>query len=66
MPSHDRHAPANRRRVRRARSRTRSRGATIVEYALLLFLVLVVAAFSVKLLGNTTRQGVDHATMQFY
>lgn len=62
MPSHDLHAPAARRRVRR----TGSRGATIVEYALLLFLVLVVAAFSVKLLGNTTRQGVDHATMQFY
>jgi Flp pilus assembly protein TadG len=62
MPSPDDRVPVKRRRVRRAGSR----GATIVEYALLLFLVLVVAAFSVKLLGNTTRQGVDHATMQFY
>jgi len=62
VPSVEFRAPANHRRARRAGSR----GATIVEYALLLFLILVVAAFSLKLLGNTTRQGVDHTTMQFY
>ncbi len=42
-----------------------SRGATMVEYALMLFLILVVAAVAVQTLGKTARTGVDEATGEF-
>jgi Flp pilus assembly pilin Flp len=42
-----------------------TRGATIVEYALMLFLILVVAAAAVTQLGKTSRSGIDHATGSF-
>ena len=42
-----------------------SRGASMVEYALMLFMVLVVAAAAVTVLGKTTRSSVDQATMTF-
>jgi Flp pilus assembly pilin Flp len=42
-----------------------SRGATMVEYALMLFLILVVAAAAVTQLGKTSRSGIDHATGAF-
>ncbi len=42
-----------------------SRGATIVEYALMLLLILVIAAAAVTQLGKTSRSGIDHATGSF-
>ena len=59
-----------RRRDRVVRSRLQkplahTRGATIVEYALMLLLVLVVAALTIKILGNLTSRSNDQATMQF-
>jgi len=42
-----------------------SRGASMVEYALMLFLILVVAAVAVSTLGKTTRSAVDHAEISF-
>jgi Flp pilus assembly pilin Flp len=42
-----------------------SKGATMVEYALMLFLILVVAAFAVNKLGTKTKGAVDDATGQF-
>lgn len=60
-------------RLARSRSSSRglhallrdSKGATMVEYALMLFLILVVAAMAVTQLGKTTRSGIDHATGAF-
>ena len=42
-----------------------SRGAAMVEYALMLFLILVVAALTVTHLGKTSRSAIDHATGSF-
>jgi Flp pilus assembly pilin Flp len=42
-----------------------SKGATMVEYALMLFLILVVAAIAIKTLGKTTKDAVDSANVQF-
>jgi len=42
-----------------------SKGATMVEYALMLFLILVVAAIAIKTLGKTTKEAVDSANTQF-
>ncbi len=42
-----------------------TRGATVVEYALMLLLILVVAAAAVTTLGKTSRSGIDHATGSF-
>ena len=42
-----------------------TRGATMVEYALMLFLILVVAGAAVSTLGKTSRSGIDHATGAF-
>ncbi len=41
------------------------RGATMVEYAILLFLVLVVASAVYKTVGKKTRQAGDMTTAQF-
>ena len=41
------------------------RGATMVEYALMLFLILVVAAVAVKALGSTVKTSVGAASSQF-
>ena len=59
-------APATTRSTRPLRSLLRdTRGATMVEYAIMLFLILVVAAVAVKTLGKTTRSGIDHAEGSF-
>jgi len=42
-----------------------SKGATMVEYALMLFLILVVAAIAIKTLGKTTTKAVDAANTSF-
>jgi len=42
-----------------------SKGATMVEYALMLFLILVVAAVAIKTLGKTTTKAVNEADMSF-
>ena len=42
-----------------------SKGATMVEYALMLFLILVVAAVAVKTLGSKVTTSVSAATTQF-
>lgn len=42
-----------------------TRGATMVEYGLLLFVVLVVAFMAFKTLGKSTRLAADKATMSF-
>ena len=42
-----------------------SKGATMVEYALMLFLILVVAAIAIKTLGKTTTKAVDSADQSF-
>jgi Flp pilus assembly pilin Flp len=42
-----------------------SKGATMVEYALMLFLILVVAAVAVKALGSTVKTSVGAASSQF-
>jgi Flp pilus assembly pilin Flp len=42
-----------------------TRGATLVEYALMLMLILVVAAAAVTTLGKASRSGIDHATGSF-
>jgi Flp pilus assembly pilin Flp len=42
-----------------------SKGATMVEYALMLFLILVVAAIAIKTLGKTTKDAVDSANVKF-
>jgi Flp pilus assembly pilin Flp len=42
-----------------------TRGASMVEYAIMLFLVMVVAAIAVRSLGKTSRSGFDHATVSF-
>ena len=42
------------------------KGATIVEYALLLFLVLVIAASVFRVLGKNTREATDKAAAQFH
>jgi Flp pilus assembly pilin Flp len=42
-----------------------SRGASMVEYALMLFLILCVAALAVTLLGKKVRLVTDSATMSF-
>ncbi len=41
------------------------RGATMVEYAILLFLVLVTASAVYKTVGKKTRQAGDMTTAQF-
>ena len=42
-----------------------SKGATMVEYALMLFLILVVAAIAIKTLGKTTTKAVTDANGSF-
>lgn len=42
-----------------------TRGASMVEYALLLFLVLVVAFVAFQTLGKSVRKGADMATVTF-
>jgi Flp pilus assembly pilin Flp len=42
-----------------------SKGATMVEYALMLFLILVVAAIAIKTLGKTTTKAIDSANSAF-
>jgi len=42
-----------------------SKGATMVEYALMLFLILVVAAVAVKALGTKTSSSIAAATSSF-
>jgi Flp pilus assembly pilin Flp len=42
-----------------------TKGATMVEYALMLFLILVVAAVAVKTLGKTVNKAVDSASSAF-
>jgi Flp pilus assembly pilin Flp len=42
-----------------------TRGASMVEYALLLFLILVVAFVAFQTLGKSTRLATDKATMTF-
>lgn len=42
-----------------------TRGATMVEYSLLLFLILCVAFLAFQTLGKSTRQATDKATMAF-
>jgi len=42
-----------------------TRGASMVEYALLLFLILVMAFLAFQTLGKSTRQATDKATMTF-
>jgi Flp pilus assembly pilin Flp len=42
-----------------------TRGATMVEYALMLFLILVVAALAVKTLGAKVSSSVSAATGSF-
>ena len=42
-----------------------SKGATMVEYALMLFLILVVAALAVKALGSKVTTSVSAATTEF-
>jgi Flp pilus assembly pilin Flp len=42
-----------------------SKGATMVEYALMLFLILVVAAIAIKTLGKTTTKAIDSANLSF-
>ena len=41
------------------------RGATMVEYAILLFLVLVIAAAIFRYLGSSVSQAAGSATSQF-
>lgn len=43
------------------KSRSRVRGASMVEYALLLFAVLIIAAAAFKKLGNPTGQSASTA-----
>lgn len=42
-----------------------TRGASMVEYALLLFLILVAAFAAFQTLGKSTRLATDKATMTF-
>ncbi len=42
-----------------------SKGATMVEYALMLFLILVVAAVAVKTLGSTVNSSVTAGNSAF-
>ena len=42
-----------------------SKGATMVEYALMLFLILVVAAIAIKTLGKTTTKAIANANTSF-
>ena len=42
------------------------KGATIVEYAILLFMVLVTAAAVFRILGKNTREATDKAAAQFH
>jgi Flp pilus assembly pilin Flp len=42
-----------------------SKGATMVEYALMLFLILVVAAIAIKTLGKTTTNAIQKADTSF-
>jgi len=42
-----------------------TRGASLVEYALMLFLVLCVAAATITLLGKKTRLVIDSSTEAF-
>lgn len=42
-----------------------TRGASMVEYALLLFLILVMAFLAFQTLGKSTRLATDKATMTF-
>jgi Flp pilus assembly pilin Flp len=42
------------------------RGATIVEYGLMLALILVIAFAGYRLLGKQTRQAGDKATIAFF
>jgi len=42
-----------------------TRGASMVEYALLLFVILVVAFLAFQTLGKSTRLAADKATMSF-
>ena len=42
-----------------------SKGATMVEYALMLFLILVVAAAAVKTLGSTVNTAVGSGNSSF-
>jgi Flp pilus assembly pilin Flp len=43
-----------------------NRGATMVEYGLMLALVLVVSFAGFRLLGKQTRQAADKATIAFF
>lgn len=45
-------------------ARPSTRGATIVEYALLIIAVMFIAALSFRLLGRTVRKNADKATEQ--
>jgi Flp pilus assembly pilin Flp len=42
-----------------------SKGATMVEYALMLFLILVVAALAVKALGTKVNTSIGSGTASF-
>ena len=42
-----------------------SKGATMVEYALMLFLILVVAAAAIKTLGTTVNTAIGSASTGF-
>jgi Flp pilus assembly pilin Flp len=42
-----------------------SRGATMVEYALMLFLILVVAAIAIQTLGKTVKTSITSANTNF-
>ncbi len=42
-----------------------TKGATMVEYAIMLFLILVVAAVAIKALGKTTTNAVQSADQAF-
>jgi Flp pilus assembly protein TadG len=52
-------------RKRLVRFARATRGASLVEYALLLFVILVVAFLAFQTLGKSTRLAADKATMAF-
>lgn len=53
-------------RMRRPRFIADNRGATIVEYGLMLALILVLAYAGFRALGKQTRQAGDKATIAFF
>lgn len=57
--------PHPRRTARVARLLRDTRGATMVEYAILLFLILVVAAVVYRQVGKDVRMSGDKTTAQF-